>query len=340
MLKDKGIAGMAEEKEASVFSPENTPQVDNSVMEGWQDMLELFADLTDMPVAVVFKQRTEGYEIFLSSETEGNPFERGDIVRFGTDFFVERILAEGKMTEIKADDSCESSIEANRGMKVCLGGPLRWPDGEVFGVLCAMTPETISFSDNHVRLMGMIQSLGEKDLGIIHKNLELEEKDSQFGELAERDSLTKLYNHNTIYEFLFVEIENAVRNGKQLTIGMVDVDGFKEINNLFGHKAGDIVLRDVADIMKSRFRGSDIIGRYGGDEFLAIFTNTSMENAFNVAERLRKEVETFEGSGFEVTISIGLTSLEGKCTPDELVQKAEEALMKAKQRGMNRVIDY
>lgn len=160
---------------------------------------------------------------------------------------------------------------------------------------------------------------------------------------AARDPLTGLWNHEEILRQLESELERARRAGQSVGVVMVDVDLFKNVNDQYGHLAGDAVLRAAAEVMRTLMRRYDAVGRYGGDEFLVVMPDCSPERAALFAERLRAgvgtdPVDTSEGL-IPVTLSLGATvSREGAETDVKtLVQAADQALYQAKSAGRNRV---
>jgi diguanylate cyclase (GGDEF)-like protein len=122
---------------------------------------------------------------------------------------------------------------------------------------------------------------------------------------------------------------------------MLDIDNFKKLNDTYGHPAGDFILKRVTEIMKHEFRETDIVGRYGGDEFIIVLRDCSVENAFNVVEKLRLKVETeifrYSGNDIHVTISAGISLNDKNDRKHRVVERADEALYRAKNAGRNRV---
>jgi diguanylate cyclase (GGDEF)-like protein len=161
---------------------------------------------------------------------------------------------------------------------------------------------------------------------------------------ATTDGLTGLYHQKYFKARLKSEFERAVRHGHNLILALVDIDHFKRVNDNYGHLMGDAVLKGVAKILHNSFRIEDLVARYGGEEFAILLNEPNPKAARLVAERIRKRVENFHFEhGIRVTVSIGLYVLENSsdCPNElELIQRADEALYKAKNSGRNRVIFF
>ena len=158
---------------------------------------------------------------------------------------------------------------------------------------------------------------------------------SQTKHLSVTDGLTGLYNRRHFESNLEREFLRAKRYKSDLSIAMIDVDFFKKVNDTYGHSCGDYVLKEIAFLINEAFRKTDMIFRYGGEEFVVILTETDCKNAIIPLERLRKNVEEnkfrYENKELKITISIGVTSiLENSQTPWELFDLADKALYEAK----------
>jgi diguanylate cyclase (GGDEF)-like protein len=157
------------------------------------------------------------------------------------------------------------------------------------------------------------------------------------------DGLTGLYNHRYFKKRLENELVRAQRYNHSLSLVFFDVDHFKNYNDTLGHPAGDVALKTVAHILKSSIRKSDIAVRYGGEEFCVILPEGDIQSAFNFAERLRKQIESYHFAKEEVqpngklTISLGVASFPNNAdSPKQLINKADAALYNAKGTGRNR----
>lgn len=173
--------------------------------------------------------------------------------------------------------------------------------------------------------------LKNKNRLLIHANRVLKKK-------SIRDSLTNVYNHQFIVTALEKLLEHANRYNEALTILMVDIDHFKRVNDMYGHQAGDYIITTIVRIIKSSLRKADLIGRYGGEEFLIILPKTDMSSAVVVAERIRQNIENkkYKIPDLKITASIGLAEYHGE-EISSLINHADECLYKAKRNGRNRI---
>lgn len=162
------------------------------------------------------------------------------------------------------------------------------------------------------------------------------------------DPLTKVYNRRYLDRRLEEEVARSRRYSLELSVLMLDIDHFKLVNDTYGHQAGDVTLSALGGLVKTALRDLDVVARYGGEEFLVICTNTAIDGAALVAERLRHLVESHQveipdGSGgsqtIRISISIGAAGLSASFdSKEKLVQAADQALYRAKREGRNRVI--
>ncbi len=161
--------------------------------------------------------------------------------------------------------------------------------------------------------------------------------------LARTDPLTGVGNRLSFFEFAEHEFLVATRYGYALTVIMLDLDRFKQINDLFGHDIGDQVLVQVSQTMQLQLRAPDLLARYGGEEFIAMLPATDIAQACIVAERIREQIDTLavatEHGIARVTVSVGVAAITpGDASIDHVIQRADEALYAAKQAGRNRVV--
>jgi diguanylate cyclase (GGDEF)-like protein len=184
-------------------------------------------------------------------------------------------------------------------------------------------------------------------LARIRNSLRLMEKTLQLEVLAIIDFLTKVNNKGSFQDLVSKSISQTKRNENIISMAMFDLDLFKQVNDTYGHEAGDKALIDFAKILKETFRDYDIIGRVGGEEFAVCMPNTDIEEAFNACERCRKALAAhlvpieYEGeeSQLSLSVSIGVTSAEGPSIDfNELLRAADHGLYRAKENGRNQTV--
>ncbi|HKL11243.1 MAG TPA: cache domain-containing protein [Clostridia bacterium] len=176
-------------------------------------------------------------------------------------------------------------------------------------------------------------------LKIRTQRVELEKYSKRMKQLARTDSLTGLLNHNAIMQNAQSRMHEADRYHAPLSAIMLDIDDFKKINDTYGHQFGDEVLVRVSSIFNESLRETDIIGRYGGEEFLILLPNTNLDNAWQVAEKIRKAVESsiWDVEELTVTLSGGVSEYAGKHS-NRMIGDADKKLYKAKSMGKNRMV--
>lgn len=178
---------------------------------------------------------------------------------------------------------------------------------------------------------------------ILRLEEELMQARIQMEALAMHDGLTGLLNRRAIEEYAEAEFNMAGRKKQAMSVILLDIDHFKNVNDQFGHKFGDVVLRQVAQTLKEDLRNYDRVGRWGGEEFLLILPGTELKDAVTVAERLRSKTAAVQtslenGETFSIHISLGTACTTGQFQSlAKLIDAADQALYQAKQSGRNRV---
>ena len=173
---------------------------------------------------------------------------------------------------------------------------------------------------------------------------ELKSVRERLKQLSITDDLTKIYNYRFLMDCLKLEFKRAERYQYPISLMMLDVDRFKTYNDTYGHMAGDRVLRRIADILKETVRQTDNLARYGGEEFGVILIRTNLVEAYQIAERVRRAIESFPIEHEEtqpegrLTVSVGVSTLTCQVSSVEmLIKTADDALYEAKRMGRNRV---
>jgi diguanylate cyclase (GGDEF)-like protein len=171
-------------------------------------------------------------------------------------------------------------------------------------------------------------------------NAELLEANRALAQAAVTDGLTGLKNHRAFQESLHSAVQMAERLQQPLSLVMFDIDHFKQFNDTFGHPAGDELLRQVAQVLRESARAYDVAARYGGEEFALLLPNTTLEQAVQVAERLRQQISAIENPHAPVSASFGVATYRRGAPPATLVYEADAALYRAKRSGRDRVCVY
>ena len=173
---------------------------------------------------------------------------------------------------------------------------------------------------------------------------ELLRSQTELQRLSQTDDLTQVPNRRNIMERLSEEVAIHKRKKRPMSLALLDIDHFKKINDNFGHQVGDVILREMAQLVSGHLRDYDALGRYGGEEFMLILPETTGAQAFQVCDRLRNLVAAEEflvsGRGYRLTVSLGLANKGAEEQPsrEDLIEEADRCLYRAKQVGRNRTM--
>jgi diguanylate cyclase (GGDEF)-like protein len=208
--------------------------------------------------------------------------------------------------------------------------------GRTFGALVAF--DRVSATRNPRSMEGVLEAIRSvvESPAVALQNAVMRKRAEA---LSVTDDLTQLYNSRYLNKVLRQETKRSVRSGRPLSLLFVDLDGFKGINDRYGHLAGSRALVEAADVIRWSARDTDVAARFGGDEFAVVLPDTGAEGALMVARRIRERIaaHTFladEGINYRLTASVGLATLpEAATTPEELVKAADRAMYHVKDRG-------
>ncbi|MHC5060022.1 MAG: sensor domain-containing diguanylate cyclase [Planctomycetota bacterium] len=233
-----------------------------------------------------------------------------------------------------AINKTQRAFARNYQTKSCVIAPLTCL-GRVVGVLNLTDKnDSGSFTEEDIIAMDLFRQLIGSSIG----NINLFEKTQR---QAKTDGLTGMLNHRTFYEILEAELRRSQRYGGQISIIMADVDNLKPINDNFGHRAGDMAIKQVSKRMSACIRQIDIAARYGGDEFAVVLPNTSLADAVVVAERMVNMISDspmiWDQQEIVLSISVGVGQYDANICSDDVTKATDQALYAAKQAGKNTV---
>jgi diguanylate cyclase (GGDEF)-like protein len=258
-----------------------------------------------------------------------------EVVRAGT---IDEHLDALRQAEVEAlisGGASEETIDATHALAHPLSGA---QPGEIVGIVSVVRAGE-PFSDRDRELLAYLAGTASVSI----QNVDLHEAVQR---QAVTDELTGLYNHRRFQEAMVAESERAKRFAQPMSLIMLDIDNFKQVNDGYGHQQGDRVLAEVARVLRDSSREIDSPARYGGEELAVVLPQTDLEGAYQLAERVRQEVASLEvelvdgGAGtISVTASLGVASMpESAAEPGGLIAAADAALYEAKHAGKNKTV--
>ncbi|KHK02136.1 GGDEF domain-containing protein [Desulfovibrio sp. TomC] len=290
------------------------------------------------PISEEFKRITAAdvarakQRILWASRIAGGIILVSALLGFGSVILVGRMLHNAITSKLVTLTQYASSVrDGNLDAAIAVSG------GDELGILA----ESLRAMNRRIHdlVVNLEDKVRQRTRELAQKNHELDEKNRVLAVLSLTDRLTGLCNRRKLDQSLAAEWRRAERYGTAFTVIMIDIDNFKDVNDAFGHGIGDVVLVRISDILMTAVRDTDIVGRWGGEEFLLICPETAVEEARNLAETLRREIrETdFPGVGY-LTASFGVADYEADVGPAMLVARADEAMYRAKESGRNQVV--
>ncbi len=252
---------------------------------------------------------------------------RHDIIELGKSRLVNHLDTSGRFPDLAA-------LGYTSLMVAPLGRGRRATDRSI-GLVAALSKGERDFTGHELSLLAHFA----RHAGLIIENAQLYKRAEH---LALHDGLTNLYNHRHFVATLGTEIEKAGAIDAPVSLIMADIDNFKRYNDTHGHPSGDVLLREIANILLENTRQRDIVARYGGEEFVIILPITGRYGARRVAETIRAQIEAHAFAGEDesgpITITLGVAVFpEDAATAEELIQQADDALYRGKHEGKNRV---
>ena len=331
-------AAEAEKREASRFA--EIVRVQNEISGHHMDLtaaMQLMADhtknLTSAEHSVV--EQIDGDFLVYTAVSEGSPADSAVGTRLPLDGSLSGRCIRDKAVliceDVETDDRVNREMCRKLSIRSMVVVPLVHHDDPV-GVIKVYSSKPNAFSQKDVTTLELMAKLLSATIGDAQATEKL-------AALATTDGLTNLKNHRAFKEAMVSEFERSRRYKHPLSVILLDVDHFKTFNDTYGHPAGDVVLKEVANLVKHSARDCDFVARYGGEEFAVMLPETTAEGAMLVAERIRQTIADAKWTQRAITVSVGLSVLVDKNVENysSLIDTADKALYASKHGGRNRV---
>ncbi len=299
-------------------------------LEKWQQTVNLLAKLFDAPAGFLVQFTPKlGFQVTIASEQDSNPYPAGIVIEPEVNLFCRRIVETRKelyVSDAPADPCWDTNPEVHRdGFRSYLGLPVFWPNGTPFGTFCVMDYKKTDYGDTYLELIRQLKDILESDLALIDLYLQVQQ-------LAITDPLTALSNRRGFSMLANQRITLANRMKSTLALFYIDVDDFKSINDNHGHKVGDDVLVSVARAMEACVRKSDVIGRMGGDEFVALMLVEDINDINIIKQKLHEAFELHKSMAKlpDYTASVGAIEVDLAKDISLLLEEADKDMLAQK----------
>ncbi len=306
------------------------PEISDDIQNKWQVILNVVADLLNVPAGLIMKITKKHMQVFLKSSNSENPYPLKGKDELGNGLYCETVIGNDKPLYVKnalKSEVWKDNPDIKLNMISYLGLPIKWQNGEVFGTICVLDNKEHSFSKKHITLLESLKNAIQTDL----QNLELIQ---ELNSLARTDYLTGIANRRYIFELLNNSIKEYNKNNSKIIISMLDIDHFKKTNDIYGHHTGDNILKLFSKIIKNELEEQDNIGRIGGDEFLIIFKDKSVETVEKIINNIQSKIKNLKSlAKYNITFSYGIAKVnKTNDSLTDLIRKADDFLMKQKQQ--------
>lgn len=254
-------------------------------LDKWQRLVDLVAIIYKSPGAWLMQANEVGIETLVVDSGPDNPFKPGDAVGKDVNIYCRHVISNNAPLYVRnadLEDRWDDNPEyKDYGFRSYLGVPLQWPDGSVFGTLCTMDTVQTNHPDEYIELLGQLKYIIDSDLLSLTTARKLQE-------LSLLDDLTQINNRRGFLEIARKMLHLARRNDFSIAMTFFDLNGLKEINDSFGHQAGDRIIKAFARALKEATRIEDCVARMGGDEFVLL----ALHKARPETDMLVKRIQT------------------------------------------------
>ncbi|KIO36800.1 sensor domain-containing diguanylate cyclase [Shewanella sp. cp20] len=303
--------------------------IDLISLDKWQKTVNLLARVFNAPASFLVQYTPKGFQVTIASKQVSNPYPPGVVIAPDTNIFCRRIVetrSDLYVPDAKIDPCWETNPEVQKdGFSSYLGVPVFWPDGSCFGTFCVMDRAKTDYQASYFELIHQLKEIIEADLALLDIYGELKQ-------LAHLDELCHINNRRGFKGLARQRMKLAQRNESRLALLYIDVDDFKGINDGHGHSVGDEVLKLLAGIIKQSVRGSDVVGRIGGDEFVVLLMCQNDEDVIATETRIMQGLDNamLDSHLPEVSVTIGHKIADQDVRLDVLLAQADEDMFRRK----------
>ncbi len=330
----KSVFSSSNNKKMEVRISSNKPKIDDETLKKWQNILNIISTVFNFSTSTIMQITENQFQVLITSENPNNPLDKSCPIENLEHRLYDEIISRNSeliISNISDNNLFNQICTYNNTIQSFYGKPIRWPDEEFFGTIFVMDEKPNNFDPTFRALIEEFTAAIESDLRILVQSEQLEY-------LASKDPLTGIYNRRRINQLFINEFSRARRFNEYFSILLIDIDRFKLINDLLGHQGGDDVLKFFVDIILSRIRVVDMLGRWSGDEFLLICPNTDLLGAEKLKHDVVEAVENHNVKNMpDLSCSVGLAEycIETQ-TVQELFDLAEYQLSKDKNHYKNK----
>ena len=295
----------------------------------WQKTVNLLAKLFDAPAGFLVQHTQAGFQVTIASEQSSNPYLAGTFIEPDANIFCRAIVETRQPLYVRnalIDPYWDTNPEVhNDGFVSYLWVPVFWPDGHTFGTFCVMDFKTTDYDQVYVDLIHQLKDILESDLSLI-------EMYQQAQKLAITDTLTDINNRRGFDALAQQRLHLAKRIENPLGFFYFDVDQFKKINDQYGHAVGDDVLKIVAQSLQVSIRSADVIGRIGGDEFVALVSAKDTDESEKILARFNQSIEKkqIEAKLPPFSVCAGYTQIDINLSIKDIIKIADENMLAKK----------
>lgn len=293
-------------------------EVAKNTLHIWQKLVNLMAELCHTPAGFIVQMTQNGYQVVVANQSSLNPYPAGGIIPTETNIFCRKVVEENKPLYVNNATQLEewqSNPEVSDDkFNSYLGFPLYWPNGELFGTICVMDFKITHYDDKYHRLLQHFKCMVERELKLLEQNIHIEQ-------LSIRDDLTGLLNRRGFKTALAERLQIAHRHKEHVAVYYFDLDGLKKINDSLGHHKGDQIIKAFANALNQSFRKTDIIARFGGDEFVTVACMEHINELTLINNRLVDAVNS-NRAALDIKYSMGTTTIKHDTLLDVDIEKA------------------